>query len=62
MNNNKWMNWILGLFLVGGSLTGIVGFLAALIALLYGEISSAAACLIAAGLAFGLLANAVLRE
>lgn len=60
--NNKWTNWILGLFLVGGILTGVVSFIAALIALLYGNISSAAIFLVAAALAFGLLTNAILRE
>jgi hypothetical protein len=55
------LNTIIGLASLGGGITGVVGFVAALIALFNGDFVATGVCLIAAGLSFGLLANAVLR-
>ena len=52
----------IGLAVIGSSTIGIVGFIAAIIAVLAGEPTAAGTYLIAAALSFGLLANAVLRE
>jgi hypothetical protein len=48
--------------IIGSLATGILGLFFAVFALFRGEISAAGICLIAAALAFGLLANAVYRR
>jgi hypothetical protein len=52
-----------GLSVIGGFVVGIVGFLAALLAI-FNEYDyvGAGLCLIASALAFGLLANAMFRK
>ena len=45
-----------------GALTGFIGLAAGLWSLVTGHLEAAGLCLIAAGLAFGLLANAVFRH
>ncbi len=62
MKNSRSLNSIIGLALTGSLLTGLVGFIAGLIALLAGEPIAAGTCLISAALAFGLLINAILRR
>ncbi len=59
--NHKGLNTIIGLVTVGGGVTGVAGFLAALAAFLSGDFVATGVCLIAAALSFGLLANAVFR-
>jgi hypothetical protein len=59
--NHKQLNSLIGLSVVGCSITGVVGFIAAVFALFTGELTAAGMCLTAAALSFGLLANALLR-
>ena len=58
---HKKIDSLIGLTVVGSGVTGVVGFFAAIFALLMGELAAAGVCLTAAALSFGLLANAVLR-
>jgi hypothetical protein len=60
--NRRKLDWIVGLVVAGAGITGVVGLWAAFSALYWGKRADAGICLIAAALAFGLLANAVLRE
>jgi len=60
--NHKQLNTIIGLVTVGGGVTGVAGFLAALVAFFSGDFVAMGVCLIAAALSFGLLANALFRE
>lgn len=60
--NNEILNVTIGLTILGCVVVGIAAFLAAIAAFLEGEYVALGACLAAAGLSFGLLANAVLRE
>jgi hypothetical protein len=46
----------------GGSITGVVGFAFAIIFLINDEPLSAALSLMVAGISFGLLANALIRD
>ena len=55
-------NWVVGLATVGSSVTGVIGLFLGLLSVLSGEWQAAGLCLVAAGLAFGLLANATLRR
>jgi hypothetical protein len=59
--NQDRLGLVIGLAVVGGSIIGVLGFVAAVVAVLAGETTAAATFLIAAALALGLLANAVLR-
>ncbi len=54
---------VVALALLGGSATGVVAFLVGLLALLPGREGTVGAglCFLAAGVAFGLLANALIR-
>ena len=61
-DNNRSFSAIVGLALVGGSITGIASLLLAFVALLSGEFPAAAISLAASALSFGLLASAVLRR
>ena len=60
--NRRKLDWIVGFVVAGTSVTGVIGLWAAFSALYWGKRADAGICLIAAALAFGLLANAVLRE
>jgi len=60
-NRNK-LSTVIGLATVGAGFTGVVSLIAALFSLIDSDFAAAGTCLIAAALAFGLLANAVLRE
>jgi hypothetical protein len=51
-----------GLATAGTAITGAFAFFAGLFAFLSGELEAAGVCLIAGALAFGGLANAVLRR
>ena len=53
---------ILGLVVIAGLITGFIGLVAAVLAIFAGESIGAGVCLAAAALAFGLLANAFLRD
>jgi hypothetical protein len=60
-NDNR-LNTIIGSTTLGSTLVGIAGFLAAIAALADGDFVAVGACLGAAALAFGLLANAIFRS
>jgi len=60
--NHKQLNTIIGLATLGGGVTGVAGFLAALVAFFSGDFVATGVCLIAAALSFGLLANALFRQ
>jgi len=53
---------VVGLATVGSSVTGVVGLFLGLLSVLSGEWQAAGLCLVAAGVAFGALANATLRR
>jgi hypothetical protein len=53
---------VLGLAVIAGLVTGFIGLVAAVFAIFAGKAVGAGVCLAAAALAFGLLANALLRE
>ena len=61
-SQNEILNVTIGLAIIGCVVLGIAGFVAAITAFLEGEYVAAGVCLAAAGLSFGLLANAVLRK
>jgi hypothetical protein len=52
----------LALSVIGGAATGVLGALFGVFAFISNEWTSAASFLVAAGIAFGLLANALLRR
>lgn len=54
--------WLIGLATLGTAITGAFALLAGLFAFLSGQWQPAGVCLIAAGVAFGALANALLRR
>ena len=60
--NRRKFETLIGLVILGGAITGVAGFVAALVAFFSGEFVATGACLIAAALSFGLLANALIRE
>jgi hypothetical protein len=60
--NHRKLDTIIGLVTLGGAITGVAGFVAALVAFFNGDFVATGVCLIAAGLSFGLLANALIRE
>jgi hypothetical protein len=51
-----------GTAVITGLITGFAGLFAAVVAFIYGEWVGAALCLLASALAFGLQANALLRD
>ena len=55
-------SWVVGLATVGSGITGVIAFLAGIFSFLSGQWQPAGVCFIAAALAFGMLANAVLRR
>lgn len=60
--NRRQLDAIMGLVTLGGAITGVAGFVAALVAFFNGDFAATGVCLIASALSFGLLANAVFRE
>jgi hypothetical protein len=58
----RWADTVVGLATLGGALSGVAAVVAALVAFLEGEYQAVGLCLVAAALAFGLLANALLRD
>ena len=60
--NTRKAEWLVGLATYGAAFAGTLGLLLALFGLLSGRLEAAGACLIAAAVAFGALANALLRE
>ena len=61
-DEQKRINTLIGLALVGSGITGVASLVMALFPLFSGDIGAAGLCLIAAALSFGLLANALLRD
>ena len=55
-------SWLVGFATLGSVVTGIFALLCGLYAFLSGQWQAAGVCLIASALAFGALANAVLRR
>ena len=55
-------SWLIGLATLGASISGVFALLAALFAFLSAQWQAAGVCLLAAGVAFGALANALLRR
>ena len=53
---------LIGFATLGGVITGVLGLLGGLFALLAGQWEAFGMCLAASALAFGLLANAILRS
>lgn len=60
--NSRWLDGLIGLASVGAGITGVAGFVVALVALFGGDLVAGGLCLIAAALSFGLLANSLLRQ
>jgi hypothetical protein len=58
----KTQDTLIGLTIMGSGITGVVSLIAALFPLFDGDFVAVGVCLIAAALAFGLLANALLCE
>ncbi len=58
--NRNQLNWIIGVGTYGALVVGIIACLGAIVNILRVDWTSAGICLVAAGLSFGLLANAVL--
>jgi len=54
------LNWIIGFGTYGALVVGIIACLGAIVNILRMDWTAAGICLVAAGLSFGLLANAVL--
>ena len=59
--NDQKLDAMIGLATVGGGITGVASLVAALFALLSGDLVATGVCLVAAAVSFGLLANALLR-
>jgi hypothetical protein len=55
-------SWLVGLATVGSVVTGVLALFGALYAFLSGQWQAAGVCFIAAAIAFGSLANSVLRR
>jgi len=62
MHDRSKLDPVIGLVIVGGSLTGVAGLVAAAVSSFGGDRLATGMCLVGAALAFGLLANAVLRS
>lgn len=60
--NRERFNTVLGIVVFAGLVTGALGLVGALVAALFRESAAAGLCLVAAALAFGLTANAILRD
>lgn len=59
-NQSGWVDIVIGIAAIGGAITGIAGLFVALMSVLEGDTAAAGTCLIAAALAFGLLARSLL--
>lgn len=60
--NRRTLNRTVGITTLGGSITGIASLLGAFAAFVDGDTIAVGVCLVAAALAFGLLAQAVLGK
>jgi hypothetical protein len=60
--DHKTLGSMIGIAVFGGAITGIVALVVGIGAAMVGEPVAAGIALVAAALAFGMLANAVLRE
>ena len=56
------LNGLIGLAMLGSAITGTLALIAALWVLIQGEALAAGLCLLAAAVAYGLLALSILRE
>ena len=56
------MSWVVGVATLGSVIAGIIALFASLFAFASGQWQAAGVCLIASAIAFGALANAVLRR
>lgn len=61
-NQNKLVDKMVGWIGIGGLVTGCLSIVMALLAALFGDFMSGSVALVAAALAFGLLARAVIRS
>ena len=61
-DQTKQTRWLTAIAIVGTVVAGILGFAGALFAFFNQDSSGFGVCVLATALAFGLLANAVLRE
>jgi hypothetical protein len=59
--DSKVSNTIIALAAVGGAVTGVFSFIAALFPFFAGDFTGAGLCLLASAFSFGLLANALYR-
>lgn len=55
-------SWLIGLASLGAAITGAFALVVGLVAFLSGQWQAAGICLLAASVAFGALANAMLRR
>jgi hypothetical protein len=60
-NGSRQLNALLALALWGGCVTGVLGFVVGVLALLNGNLLAAAVAITGAGVVFGLLSKALLR-
>jgi len=61
-DEHKRQDTLVGLAILGSGITGVASLIVGFISLSDGDLIAVGVCLIAAALAFGLLANALLRE
>lgn len=61
-DERKKQDTLVGLAVLGSGITGVASLIVGLVSFFDGEFIAAGVCLIAAALAFGLLANALLSE
>ena len=54
--------WVVGLAIYGAVVAGVAGLVIGLMAFFSGRLEAAGTCFIAAAVAFGALANALLRD
>jgi hypothetical protein len=58
----RWTSWLIGLATLGSAVAGVLALIGALLALVSAQWEAAGICLLAAGVAFGALVNALLRR
>ena len=61
-DERKKQDTLVGLAVLGSGITGVASLIVGLVSLFDGDLIAVGVCLIAAALAFGLLANALLCE
>ena len=61
-DERKKQDTLVGLVILGSGITGVASLIVGLVSLFDGDLIAVGVCLIAAALAFGLLANALLCE